>query len=391
MDEKLISYIFSNYGKYIKSNPISSLYLKKIFKMIQEAYKETKSLTFDLQTTPVNNVNDMIYPTSFGGKYIHDNIKNYIPKNCLQYHKVNSFIGGRNVDIHFFDFEPSNKDELKRNVFLMFMWIHIVNKYSLKKCAETIKIYIYLTPFKKELPTNRGSVIDVINVNTGYTTSCSKNAEMVLYRKEEWMKVFYHETFHMFGLDFSGSPSQEYKEKLKRIFNIECDFLLFESYCEFWARIFNISFISFMLCDSKKYGEFEKYVNILLTLENLFSVFQFKKILTFMGLEYNHLYSHDEREKQACKTLYKENTNVFAYYVITSLMLNNINQTLEFFEKNNYSLLRFHEDKDIINKFVDFVDNIKDTRSVLELLKEPLNMKSKSVKNTMRMTLFHDF
>ena len=60
-----------------------------------------------------------------------------------------------------------------------------------------------------------------------------------------------------------------------------------------------------------------------------------------MGLKYNYLYSHDERKKQACKTLYKENTNVFAYYVITSLMLNNINQTLDFFEKKNYSLLRF--------------------------------------------------
>lgn len=109
-----------------------------------------------------------------------------------------------------------------------------------------------------------------------------------------------------------------------------------------------------------------------------------------MNLEYNYLYSKEPQKKQACKILYKENTNVFAYYVLTSLLLNNVDKTIDFFEKNNYSLLRFHDDVEVINKFVDLIDDIKDYKPVLDILKVNPETNDKMIKQTLRMTLFNN-
>ena len=70
------------------------------------------------------------------------------------------------------------------------------------------------------------------------------------------------------------------------IFNINCDFLLFEAYCEFWARMFNIGFISFMMCEKKQFSLFQKYANVLLSFERVYGVSQFKKILDWFSTNY---------------------------------------------------------------------------------------------------------
>ena len=390
LNEKLIAYILKNYEGHIDKNPISAKNLKQIYTIILNAYKETKKIQYSLETVPIHSQDDMIYPTNFAGKFLPEEIRDYIIKNAIQYHEVNVTIGSRKTTFYFVDFEPSNKNELKNSIFIMIMWMHIANKYSLKACAETVKVFVYLTPFEKKIPNSHTSIISPINVNTGYTKSCQPSGEIVLYRKEEWLKVFLHEAFHLFGLDFSTNPTTEYVDKLKMVFNLNCDFLLYEAYCEFWARLFNIGFISFMMCEKKQFGVFQKYANVLLSFERVYGVSQFKKILDFMNLEYNYLYSKEPREQQACKMLYKENTNVFAYYVLTSLLLNNVDKTMAFFEKKNYSLLRFHDDVNVINAFVDLIDEIKDYKPVLDILKVKPETNDKMIKQTLRMTLFNN-
>jgi hypothetical protein len=145
-----------------------------------------------------------------------------------------------------------------------------------------------------------------------------------------------------------------------------------------------------MMCEKKQFNIFQKYFNVLLSFERVYSISLFKKILDFMNLEYNYLYSKEPQKKQACKMLYKENTNVFAYYVLTSLLLNNVDKTIDFFEKNNYSLLRFHDDVEVINKFVDLIDDIKDYKPVLDILKVNPETNDKMIKQTLRMTLFNN-
>ena len=83
-------------------------------------------------------------------------------------------------------------------------------------------------------------------------------------------------------------------------------------------------------------------INFCLDIERLFSIYQCVKILGFMGIEYKKLYNnktHQERETN--RILYKENTHVFSYYILTSVFLNDYIGFMNWCKNNNNSLLKF--------------------------------------------------
>ena len=124
------------------------------------------------------------------------------------------------------------------------MWLHMVSLKS--SCVESLNIYIYLTPFKKELPENKSEVIGPIHANTGYTYRCEKKNEIVIYRQEEWFKVFIHETMHTFGNDFETDFDHDHIDNafIKKIFSLpqDIEIRMSETYSELWARIMNVAF-----------------------------------------------------------------------------------------------------------------------------------------------------
>ena len=65
------------------------------------------------------------------------------------------------------------------------------------------------------------------------------------------------------------------------------------------------------------------------------------KVLDFMGLTYKDLYKKTSISENMRKTLYKEDTNVLSYYIITLILLNNYQGFLGWCKKNNFSLLDF--------------------------------------------------
>lgn len=68
------------------------------------------------------------------------------------------------------------------------------------KNKRKIKIYLILTELKKEFPEN--GLIDIKNVNTGYTRF-DKDI-IFIWRIEEYEKVLFHELIHFFKLDSSN-------------------------------------------------------------------------------------------------------------------------------------------------------------------------------------------
>ena len=139
---------------------------------------------------------------------------------------------------------------------MVFMWLFIAMQYSSRKCKSPMNIYIYMTPFKKELPDSRIHILDSNNVNSAFTyTTCKPDNEILIFRKEEWFKVFIHETFHNLGLDFSNMNLYSLNNKIKCLFAVNSDINAYESYCEFWARIINSAFISFYLLEDNEIGK----------------------------------------------------------------------------------------------------------------------------------------
>jgi hypothetical protein len=237
----------------------------------------------------------------------------------------------------------------------MLVWLYIVNIYSSKKCVKQLKIFIYHTTLLKILPESNVSILDEHNVNTAFTTTCPSNSEIVVFRKEEWFKVFIHETFHNFGLDFSDINMMKVNEKIKSIFQVNSNVNLFESYTEFWSRIINIVFVSFTnMNDKNNINEFLINTEFFINYERIFSFFQMVKILNFMGLTYNNLY---EKDNLYIKTLYKENSNVLSYYIITLIMINNYNNFLLWCNTNNTELLQFKKTTKNLEKYCKFIES----------------------------------
>ena len=138
------------------------------------------------------------------------------------------------------------------------MWLYIVNLYSSKKCSKNLSIYIYLNHQEKKLPNEKMETLSCNHVNSAFTSCCSETSEIVIFRKEEWFKVFIHETMHNFGLDFCNMESNKMKELMSSVFKLESNMLMYESYCEFWGIIMNSCFVSYLSNKKIKKMEFIK-------------------------------------------------------------------------------------------------------------------------------------
>jgi hypothetical protein len=247
------------------------------------------------------------------------------------------------------------------------MWIYILSSYASKKCSNSLAVYLYFTSLEKSLPSSNIEVLNELNVNTAFTTTCPVNSEIVVFRKEEWFKVFIHETFHNFGLDFSDMNNSNAHKCILDIFKVESNVNLYESYTEFWAEIMNALFCSFYILKNKRdINQFLSNSEFFINFERTYSYFQLVKALDFMGLTYKDLFSNVERSKVLRENMYKEKTNVLSYYVIKAVLMNNYQGFLFWCKTNNPSLIQFEKTNKNQIDYCDFIKNNYKTASMIE-------------------------
>ena len=304
-----------------RENGNYDLIMLSLYKDILEADKYVKNCSIHSRTTvdadgPINLPNNNRFFPKAIRKYIQDNPSSLFNFNCI--------LKGREININYYSFNGSKADNYKKYTNIMLVWLYICAKHSSKKCAETMNVNIYLTPFKKTLPSSNTTVLSADHINTAFTMCCVPEGEITIYRAEEWFKVFIHETFHAYGLDFGLHEPKQLNKTLSKLFPIKSDFNACEAYTETWARIINCVLYSFYsMGEADKAKEtFLLYVNFCLELERLFAIHQMSKILQFMGLNYKDLYKRGENSTYLRQQLYKEDTHVFAYYVLTAIFLN---------------------------------------------------------------------
>lgn len=152
---------------------------------------------------------------------------------------------------------------------------------------------ILFSPVKKYYPADK--VFDKSHTNTGYCTG----DKVVVYRREEWFKVFIHECIHYFQWErILKQPSPEMMTLFHRPFN------LYEAYCEVCARVLNCCYISAIT---------RIPVACLYEIERQYSIQHMVNVLHHMDIDYSMLF--DERYE------FKEKTNLFAYVIITALLM----------------------------------------------------------------------
>ena len=294
----------------------------------------------------------------------------------------------------------------------MFIWLSIAYKYSPVNCAKNLHIYLYLTDLKKMLPTIDASPIDWEHANTAFTYSCREEhisshiennnkdiSEINIFRKEEWFKVFIHETIHCMGLDFSHMDTGFSNSKIHSLFNINVDVKLFESYTECLAEIMNsIFFVYYSVINNKNVENMDFiYEKIEENIKNeiLFSLFQCVKILDHYGLSYKNMYENTNENNELCKK-YSEKSPIFAYYVLKPILLFYMNDFVDWINKNNKGSLSFTKTVENINNYCMFFENFHKTPEYTGII-QLLETEFRKIKNkdglsvemeTLRMTVF---
>lgn len=364
--------IITEISKKIKYKIDSSHSTKKIINNIVHNIKESKTKlnVRDIIVKRYNISLDERVPISsfitIDNPYLSSNIHNYIYSQGDYYYTYDYIYKTRVFRLYFVIFKdfPIDFNDLQKLVFAMLRWfIIIIDSQPLKKrCGERTDVYCYLTPFKKELPdfNSRSNTITYDNANSAITTSCIKTNEICIFRYEEIFKVFIHETFHSFDLDFSYMDEEILrilKEKISKIYFIKSEFNLYETYSEIWAELMNILFIYVDKYNRLSY----KFLEQLIKEQVIFSLLQTSKILLHYGLDYNDIISN-----KGSILKYKENTNVFSYYILKSLIIYYWSDFLEWcYENNKVSTLKFTSTKKNLNDFYLFIERIYNSTDYL--------------------------
>jgi hypothetical protein len=336
---------------------------------------QTNSECLKFQESEIDIQSQVPYPESMSDKYLSREMREFIKNSSKKILSFECKINKRNIFLHFVLFKNHSCEAAsyyKTYANRVFMWLHMVSLKS--SCVESLNIYIYLTPFKKELPENKSEVIGPIHANTGYTYRCEKKNEIVIYRQEEWFKVFIHETMHTFGNDFETDFDHDHIDNafIKKIFSLPkgVDIRLSETYSEIWARIMNVAFQTYFKnppsLESKTAKQFKKNFEFYLQLESVFSLYQCIKVLDFMGVNYRLMVSDSAHSKKMTEAFYRENTNVFAYYVLTSVLLHSHDEFFTWCVKRNGPGVNMFKVKTTQAEFVDLIESCYKKNDLLQ-------------------------
>ena len=392
--QEYFNFFIEHFNKCIIKNKeseqkIQNKIFNKLFLDIREADKYVKTLNaFDNCLSgivlDIKSKKGLALPSTYSNDYFPQEIRKVIETQTVNKILYYCVLNERKITLTFFTFKNETNfaiyDKYAKQVFML---IAILTHYSSSECSKSLNIFIYLTDFKRIIPDNNYTILGSYNVNGGFTTTCDKNSEIVVYRKEEWFKVLIHEAFHNLGLDFSKMNTNQFHSKIKQLFPINSKFNIFESYCEFWARILNSAFCSYNVIDNKNDKDaFKTFLDFFIQIERLFSLFQCNKILKFLGISYQNLYETDNGSHIARENLYKETTNVFAYYIVTAFLLDNYVNVMNWCNKNNLSCFKFNNSQRNLDLFYNLIENSYKRNEFLKNLMCVSNYASKLNKKT---------
>ena len=393
----------------IKQTKLTNNILKGLFRDIKDGETELKYAKSINKHFYMRNVMDIANKSQIPKpKTFNDaSFPPEVLKNIMDVKKVKKKITysinifNRNIHINFIA-EKKNVtlktyDSYVDNILI---WLYIVNKYANIKCATSLTLFFYQTNLIKELPVSNMTPINQINANSAFTRSCQTNAEIVIFRNEEWFKVFIHESMHTFGLDFSGINSDYCTKMMLSLFKLQSDVNLYEAYTEFWARIMNVLFCSYNTLKQEQnihglneitlYNKLNNLATNLIHIEIKFAFFNMVKILNLMDLKYNDIIENFQIK-------YKENTNVLSYYIITTILLNNYQLFLSWCNRHNNPLLQFSSDiseqyefcKFIYSKYRSkcFLDRVKCMEKIIDKNNKTQTNKNNLLLKSLRMSV----
>lgn len=314
MNENKCNIIIKKYlnHKNILKYPLNNKYFSNFYKDCSSSFNYIKSLNI------MQDTNHKITKLPPASKFFSPKCRKDIINNMTYRQTYECCINKIILNINFYNYKKRNFEE---HLMYMLTWLHmatIKNKYQ-----KNIKINIYMCKLKK-LDTD--VILGPNNINSGFTS----DREITVYREEEWFKVFVHETFHNLNLDFCSYPDKKLFYLNDLYFNVK-QVKLYEAYSETWARILNSLFCAYKYTSNKK--DFLLKANLYIQVERYYSQFQAYKLIT----KYNGFKN------------YYDFDNIYVYYVISSLFMDDYIDFMKWCEAHNKQSIYNIDNKMVIS------------------------------------------
>jgi hypothetical protein len=360
--ETQIREYFSISDKSIMRNFLTYIYLQ-----FTEVNKIINTLNINdsrsLNTNPSIKISAIIKDHLSKSIYTDANIVSYIKKN-LNNCKIVSYentINNKKFVFEFIIYDKMNIQNLDNIVKNMLIFLQVLIKISknlnneINKCSKDgISITFFLTPFLKKLNiTNNKNkeVLGVTNVNSGFNYTCVSSGLIFIYRKEDFFKVFVHESIHGYGIDTALHNNFNKNKNYNKFLNLfafankhHTNIGINEALTEFWTSLLYLCVNSYQ--DSKNLHSFIYNFERLYKLELVHALYQISKILEYNNLTYNTFINNSNSNSN-----YRENSHIFSYFIVKTLMLINNEHMLnsQLFELNNISKLENIKNNTSIN------------------------------------------
>lgn len=258
--------------------------------------------------------------------FLSEKIKKSIFESLKKFKSVKFSDPPNQVEIFSLGEKPISELEKARTVYQQ---VYILSKRLNNQDKRPILSYIYLVDAPKELDGNKDNITST-ECNSASTTFYSDYLEIVIWRKEEWLKVFYHELIHAFNLDKIIIKQDIMKEmRLKQLFP-HYNNSLYEAYAEILATVLYINNI-YKLNDGFYTRYIEKWKD-----QNIFMGSQVNKIVQFMTHHSNTPNKNNAIQLPFGKSIETFDSNIFfrnpkklldnstntcSYYILKSIYL----------------------------------------------------------------------
>ena len=252
--------------------------IEKYYKILENISKKNvnysfKNLEISDEELEIQLNNNII------GRFIVDNLKEKIVKMNFRY-KVTF---DKNFIMIFSENKILDSIKIKSLVQLIIYLQNIGNNLKLNA-------YFYLTPSIRKV---NNSCFNTKAVNGGYT-KLNQNRKLVVWRKEDGLKVFIHELIHYFDIDSFFRKYRDINEYLNLTTNHD---YVFEAFTDFFAINYYMVYLSLINNNYTReflHSNFNEQYN--------FSLTQGFKVIKYSKLDQGNII--------------KNTTNVYCYYLL---------------------------------------------------------------------------
>ena len=323
--------------------------IKSIYERIINGIKFAKEVVTQ-DKLKILTGHEIVYPTH--NTYMSKEIYNDVKKSMIK--QVNFDIAFHDrfftISISVMKNNPITIDELVTSMRRMVSWLYVSNHYSDKEYCKKLNISLYFTNIKKGFPNSETENIGSANVNSGVSSWYNNSTSNILiFRYEEWFKVFVHECGHSYGIESHDVHGKKLYDYVKGLVSIEISSRIGEAYVETWARIIVVFYSA--IEHSSDYDEFITLLRFNMQFESIFSAIQAYRILAFNKLPYNIVID----PLSSAGASYIETTNIFAYYILCGAFMYDPFNFIIWCDKHNPLLLVMDCSSDTLQSFEKYI------------------------------------